>query len=308
MTLSLDELARALIVRDTDVLRLDLGDRWSKRLPAAPTARIYAATRGGGVLQLGEQCLTMRPGELLLLPRGEAHSVRDRPTTPFGDPRAFCSAMRATGPHGLCVEGSLATRFVIADLHLDARDAPWLALLPSLVCVDGATPGLGRWLGETLRLFAEVPDLSPTLRHGLVETFSHVLFAHALRSVSSSFSAGEALLDEPIAATLVQVRASPELPWELGSLARRAGLSRSAFSARTTAMLGEPLGSYVRKLRLRRASVLLESTALPVKVIASRVGYESEAAFARAFARERGESPSAHRQARSVTLPLTVDR
>ncbi len=97
----------------------------------------------------------------------------------------------------------------------------------------------------------------------------------------------------------MQVRASPELPWELGSLARRAGLSRSAFSARTTAMLGEPLGSYVRKLRLRRASVLLESTALPVKVIASRVGYESEAAFARAFARERGESPSAHRQARS---------
>ncbi len=46
MTLSLDELARALIVRDTDVLRIELGDRWSKRLPAAPTARIYAATLG----------------------------------------------------------------------------------------------------------------------------------------------------------------------------------------------------------------------------------------------------------------------
>ena len=305
MTLSLDELARALIVRDTDVMRLDLGDRWAKRLPAMPTARIYAATQGGGFLQLGEQRLTMEPGELLFLPRGEAHSVRDRPTTPFGCSEAFCNAMRATGPHGLRTEASPETRFVIVDLHLDARGAPWLALLPSLVRIDGATPGLGRWLGETLRLFAEVPDLSPSLRNGLVETFCHVLFAHALRAVTSSFTAGEVLRDEPIAATLVQVRASPEQPWELASLARRAGLSRSAFAARSTAMLGEPLGSYVRRLRLRRASMLLESTALPVKVIASRVGYESEAAFARAFARERGASPSAHRQARSAPAPLT---
>src|SRR4051812_45414216 len=115
MTLSLDELARALIVRDTDVMRLDLGDRWAKRLPAQPTARIYAATRGGGFLQLGEQRLTMEPGELLFLPRGEAHTVRDRPTTPLGCSEAFCNAMRATGPNGLRTEASPETRFVIVD-------------------------------------------------------------------------------------------------------------------------------------------------------------------------------------------------
>src|SRR5689334_21425046 len=68
MTLSLDDLARAVVVRDTDVMRLDLGDRWAKRLPAMPTARIYAATQGGGFLQLGEQLLTLEPGEILLLP------------------------------------------------------------------------------------------------------------------------------------------------------------------------------------------------------------------------------------------------
>ncbi|WP_155799121.1 helix-turn-helix domain-containing protein, partial [Sorangium cellulosum] len=90
----------------------------------------------------------------------------------------------------------------------------------------------------------------------------------------------------------------PERAWELADLARQAGLSRSAFAARATALLGEPLGHHLRRLRLSRAAVLLGETTLPVKVVAARVGYDSEPAFARAFARAHGVSPVAYRQAR----------
>jgi len=291
-----DELARTLRLRDTEVTQLDLGDRWGKRLPSQGNARVYAALRGGGWVELKEQGLTLRPGEILFLPRADAHSIRDRPTTHLGCPDAFCRAMRVTGANALRTEATPDTRLLIVDLRFDAAGAPWLALLPSVMHLDGATHGLARWLGETLRLLAEVPDLSPSLRDGIVEAFGHTLFACALRTLAWPVPSGEALRDEPIAAALAEVRASPERAFELADLARRAGLSRSAFAARATAMLGEPLGSYVRRLRLQRAAALLEGTALPVKVIAARVGYDSEAAFARAFARAHGSSPSDHRR------------
>ncbi|APR88527.1 Transcriptional regulator, AraC family protein [Minicystis rosea] len=243
-----------------------------------------------------EHAFPLRQGEMLFLPRGDAHSIRDRPGTDLGLSDAYCKALRPAGANALRTEASPETRLIVVDLQFDAAGAPWLSLLPSFVHLEGSMPGLPRWLAETLRLLAEAPDLSPALRDGILETFGHTLFARALRTLGSSVSSGEALRDEPIAAALAEVRASPEESWELGELARRVGLSRSAFAARTTAVLGEPLGSYVRRLRLERAAALLSGTALPVKVIGARVGYDSEAAFARAFARAYGVSPREHRR------------
>lgn len=304
-----DELARTLRLQGTEVLRADLGERWGKRMPAGGKARVYAALRGGGFVKLGEERRALGPGELVFLPRGDAHSVRDRPETSLCNAEALCQAIRPAGDNALRSLAPPETRLVIVDLHVDAAGAPWLALLPKLVHLPGETPGLSRWLGETLRLLAETPDLSPALRDGIVETFGHTLFACALRTLSGAVPTTEALRDEPIAAALAEVRAQPEENFELGELARRVGLSRSAFAARATAMLGEPLGSYVRRLRLERAAGLLGGTALPVKVIAARVGYDSEAAFARAFARAHGKSPREYRLAQMAEqrgrVPLT---
>jgi len=301
MSAAFDELARTLRLQGTEVMQFDLGERWGKNMPALSKARVYAALQGGGWVGLEKQRLTLGPGEIVFLPRGDAHSVHDRPSTALlGCYDAFCKAMRPTGPNAMRTTAPPETRLVMVDLQFDAAGAPWLSLLPSVVHLENGTPGLSRWMGETLRLLADTPDLSPALRDGIVEAFGHTLFATALRTLSWPVPSTEALRDEPIAAALAQVRASPEEDFELGELARRVGMSRSAFAARATAMLGEPLGSYVRRLRLERAAELLAGTALPVKVIAARVGYDSEAAFARAFARAHGRSPREHRIAHAA--------
>ncbi|MDI1437665.1 AraC family transcriptional regulator [Polyangium sorediatum] len=296
-----DELARTLRLQGTEVQQADLGARWGKQIPSQGKARVYAALRGGGWVGQKDQRIALQQGEIVFLPRGDAHSVRDKPTTPvvgFADP--YCKALRPSGPNAIRTEAPPETRLVIVDLRFDAAGAPWLSLLPSLVHLQGSHPGLARWLGETLHLLAEAPDLSPPLRDGIVEAFGHTLFACALRTLASPLPGREALQDEPIAAALAEVRAAPEQSFELGELARRVGLSRSAFAARATALLGEPLGSYVRRLRLDRAAALLAGTALPIKVIAARVGYDSEAAFTRAFTRAHGKGPRDHRLAHAA--------
>lgn len=301
MTATFDDLARTLRLQRAEVMQFDLGERWGKSMPSQRKSRVYAALRGGGWVALKEHRLALRPGELLLLPHSDAHSVRDRPTTSLTCSDAFCRAMRQTGPHAMRTEAEPDTRLLLLDLQFDAAGAPWFSLLPPLVHLEGGSPGLSRWLGETLRLLAEVPDLAPSLRDGIVEAFGQTLFACALRALPSPVPSGDALRDEPVAAALAEVRAAPERDFELAELAQRAGLSRSAFAARATAMLGEPIGSYVRKLRLERAAALLSATSLPVKVIAARVGYDSEAAFTRAFARAHGVGPRDYRRAHGAT-------
>ncbi len=299
MSAAFDELARSVALRETEVMRFALGDRWGKRQPARrASARVYAARSGGGWIDVARRRLALGAGELVFLPRADEHAIRDRPTTSLAHPEAVCRGMHAVAEGALETDAPPEAQLVIVDLHLDAADAPWIALLPPVVHVTGATPGLARWLNETLALLAGAPELSPALRRSVGETWAHALFAIALRDPAASLPRAEALRDEPIAAALARVRASPERAWELGDLARKAGLSRSAFAARATALLGEPLGHHVRRLRLSRAAVLLGETTLPVKLVAARVGYDSEPAFARAFARAHGVSPIAYRQAR----------
>ncbi|WP_437835715.1 helix-turn-helix domain-containing protein [Sorangium sp. So ce1153] len=299
MSAAFDELARSVVVRETEVMRFALGERWGKRRPAQrASARVYAALGGGGWVDVARRRLALGAGELVFLPRADEHAIRDRPSTSLDHPEAVCRGMHAVGEGAAATAAAPETHLVIVDLHLDAAGAPWLALLPPAVHVTGETPGLARWLNETLALLAGAPDLSPALRRSVGETWGHALFASALRDPAASLPRREALRDEPIAAALARVRAAPERAWELAELARHAGLSRSAFAARATALLGEPLGHHVRRLRLERAAVLLGETTLPVKVVAARVGYDSEPAFARAFARAHGVSPIGYRQAR----------
>ncbi|WP_437715629.1 AraC family transcriptional regulator [Sorangium sp. So ce448] len=299
MSAAFDELARSVVLREAEVRRFALGDRWGKRQPAQrAAARVYAALGGGGWIDVARRRLALGAGELVFLPRAEEHAIRDRPTTSLAHPEALCRGMRAVADDALATEAPPETRLVVVDLHVDAAGAPWVALLPPAVHVAGATPGLARWLNDTLALLAGPQALSAALRRSVGEAWAHALFASALRDPAASLPRRDALRDEPIAAALAQVRASPERAWELGDLARAAGLSRSAFAARATALLGEPLGHHVRRLRLERAAVLLGETTLPVKLVAARVGYDSEPAFGRAFARAHGVSPLGYRQAR----------
>ena len=98
------------------------------------------------------------------------------------------------------------------------------------------------------------------------------------------------------------VHRDPAQPWSVASLARETAMSRSAFAARFTELVGEPVMQYVTRWRMQVALDWMQHDDAPVAALAARLGYESEAAFSRAFKRTLGISPGAARRSSPDTL------
>ena len=105
-----------------------------------------------------------------------------------------------------------------------------------------------------------------------------------------------ALHDRYIAEAIARIHSEPSRDWTVASLASRLAMSRSAFAARFTALVGEPVMAYVTRWRMQVAMSALREERTTIAELASRLGYRSEAAFARAFKRETGMAPGAVRR------------
>jgi AraC-like DNA-binding protein len=92
------------------------------------------------------------------------------------------------------------------------------------------------------------------------------------------------------------IHRDPARPWTVATLAREVGMSRSAFAARFTELVGEPAMRYATRWRMHVALAWLKEDDASVGELASRLGYNSEAAFSRAFKRFMGISPGAARR------------
>ena len=109
-----------------------------------------------------------------------------------------------------------------------------------------------------------------------------------------------ALQDKQIGRVISLIHREPARAWTLESLAAEAAMSRSAFAARFTELVGEPAMHYVTRWRMHMALTWLKENAAPVAELSQRLGYESEAAFSRAFKRYIGVSPGAARRGRDT--------
>jgi len=108
-----------------------------------------------------------------------------------------------------------------------------------------------------------------------------------------------ALRDEQIGGAMASIHADPAANWSVATLAEAAAMSRSAFAARFTELVGEPAMKYVTRWRMYVALDLLRG-GHTVAATAGRVGYDSEAAFSRAYKRVMGEPPRAARSANAA--------
>jgi AraC-like DNA-binding protein len=104
-----------------------------------------------------------------------------------------------------------------------------------------------------------------------------------------------ALQDQRLTRAIIEILERPASKHSVDSLAAIAGMSRSSFSERFTEAFGEPPIEFVQRVRLRLGAQLLSTTDLPIKVIASSVGYSSRSYFSRAFRAAYGADPSAFR-------------
>ena len=171
-----------------------------------------------------------------------------------------------------------------------------LELLPSVLILKPTADG--GWFEAVLR---RMVSESAVERPG--SRMTEVLFVEVLRSWIKSLGPGEggwlgAMADPHIGPALQLIHEQPHRPWTLSELGHRVGLGRSAFSARFTKLVGQSMQRYLIGRRMAEAAFLLETSDVGIARIASRVGYDTTAAFSKLFHRHHGLSPGRYRATR----------
>ena len=166
---------------------------------------------------------------------------------------------------------------------------------------------------STLRLIAaEAMELRPG-GETVITRLADILVIQSIRFWIQEDSTTQrgwlgALQDTQTGPAIMLSHRNPDYPWTVASLASEAAMSRSAFAARFTALVGEPAMHYLARWRMHLALTWLNEDRVTLAELASGLGYQSEAAFSRAFKRFNGISPGAVGRKGEVTSDARTRR
>lgn len=190
------------------------------------------------------------------------------------------------------------------DFLCEALDfGPFRQMLPRFIYLPAARLDRADCLAATIDQIVAELDKPSQGGAPLTERLIETLFLEVLRRQFGALSASDrgwlaAIRDPVVGRCIEMLHAEPQRSWTLADLAKAAGLSRSALSARFTGLLGIAPMHYLRDWRLYLASVELDASAKKIAEIAYEAGYSTEAAFNRAFARCYGRPPAQWRSSR----------
>ena len=301
----LGEALHFLRMTGTFYCRSEMTAPWALALPARPGClSFHVVTAGACWLEVeGAELLALDPGDLALVPHGRGHRLVSVPGTSSPRPdelrHEHVSDRYAILRHG---GGGVAASLVCGAVRFDHPAAHHLiALLPRIIHVRASTSPQSEWLQSTLRLMAaEAREMRPG-GETVITRLADILVIQAIRSWIEGDPAAQsgwlgALQDPQIGRAIAAIHREPAKSWTVSSLAAEVGMSRSAFAARFTQLVGEPAMHYLARWRMHVAMNWLREEAVGVGEMASRLGYRSEAAFSRAFKRFIGVSPGAARR------------
>jgi AraC-like DNA-binding protein len=250
--------------------------------------------------------LHLSAGDVIILPAGARHSLCSAPGMsaepdmaayyrPVDRPLPF---VRQTGGGG-----GGGARFVCGYLGCDARPFnPLLDALPEVIHVHGQANGVG-WAAQLIRMALTESHARRAGSEIVLARLSELLFVEVLREHLDTLpedSRGwlSGIRDRHVGAALRLIHGRPTEPWTLECLAREVGLSRSVFAERFTHYVHMAPMHYLGRWRLQLAARRLERPGVNIAQVAQEVGYESEAAFNRAFKRWTGTPPGVWRKTR----------
>jgi AraC-like DNA-binding protein len=252
----------------------------------------------------GEPPVQLSAGDVIVFPHGDTHvltstpGMRKKPNMsmyrrPTEGQLPFKISM---GPEPASTPGA---RFVCGFLGCDARPFnPLLHALPRVIRVSDDANGT---LAAYVRFALAESKLPRIGGESVLGRLSELMFLHVVRRYLEGLPPEQAdwlsgLRDEPVGRALAALHRNPARAWTLQALAREAGISRSVLAERFVQFVGHPPIEYLTSWRMQLAANQLRSSTESVAEIANRVGYESEAAFSRAFKKAVGAPPSEWRK------------
>ena len=250
----------------------------------------------------GGDAIHVRAGEFVLLPHNDPHvfgsdlsasrvSAREVIQPPLGGGIARIN-------HG---GGGTGTQLLCGYLASDTPFSPLLSALPSVLKLDVRATASGAWIESSFRFAASEIAAGRLGSTTVIAKLSELLFVEAVGQFVASLPAERrgwlaGLRDPQIGRALTVLHARPTEAWSAEALALEVGMSRSVFAERFASLVGQPPMQYLTLWRMHVAAQQLREGRGSVAQVGFAVGYESEAAFSRAFKRQFGTSPGTWRK------------
>lgn len=248
--------------------------------------------------------LELEAGDVVVFPHGDPHALGNREGA---SPLEVSAVLQKVATQDLSPVrgggGGEGTRLICGFMACDPLlCGPILESLPPMLKVSIRTDHSGQWLEQSILQLVEEAASKRAGSEAMLAKLSEALFVDTLRryvmqlsETNGGWFAGAR--DPVVGKSLTLLHGQVQHPWTIAELAEAVGVSRSALVERFTRYLSEPPMAYLTGWRLRLAARALASTPRGVADIASEVGYESEAAFNRAFKRVFGVPPARYRRA-----------
>ena len=280
---------------------------WGVEVPAyRRVARFHLVVRGRCWVSVKERGdpLPLEAGDLVLVPHGAAHLLRDDPGTACRTVDEVIEAAGFSGDGALVYGGDDEggpTRLVCGHFEFDPGfEHPFFDRLPPALVVRWEDAVQDSPLEHVFRFITrEIGEGRPG-QAAVVRRLSEVLFVQAIRFWARDTQPEQGLLaalaQPGLGEALEAIHGDPSASWTLESLSRRAAMSRTLFAERFREVVGETPHQYVTLWRMQRARRLLADSRFPLARIAREVGYESAPSFSRVFKKSVGEPPGAYRR------------
>jgi AraC-like DNA-binding protein len=302
---AISDALRSLSVQSSVFCMSELHAPWGFRVESSTVAKFHLVLAGSCWLRLDDRPpVRLDGGDLVLLPRGDEHSLGDGTGLPSISLGELLQNSRSVDDLTLRIGGDGAVTRLLCGGFVLGVELPHssVSLLPRVLLVDAAALAIGAWLEPVLLTLASEAEERRPGTQVMQAKIAEVFIAEALRSwlidaQSSGLVVGAELVDEPTAQALETIRQRFNERWTLARLANHVGLSRTALATRFSQRVGDSPMHYLTRVRLSHAAGLLATTRLSHYEIARLTGYSTEAALAKAFKRERGETLGAHRAA-----------
>jgi AraC-like DNA-binding protein len=312
---ALSELLRAVKLSGAMFYKAEGSKPWRVRAPTSRKLGRYVAanashviefhfvTEGTGYIRVGEETTPFAAGDLLVLPHGDAHEMGNGSGAELKDagedlPALLKGELKQSSFGG----GGETTSFVCGYLACEAGlIRPVLTGLPHVVRVSIRSDAAGQWLESSIRHAVERVAAAAPGSDVILARLAEVLFTEALQRYLNQLPAGRTgwlagAGDRTVGRSLAALHRKPAHPWTLDELAEEAAVSRSVLTERFARYLGQSPMAYLADWRIELGAEALRTTSRSVLQIATDVGYESEAAFNRAFKRRFARPPAQYRR------------
>lgn len=249
--------------------------------------------------------VALAAGHIVVFPRGDAHELwNGRTKKLFPGQRLVTRLAKGELAAEKWGGGGVVTRIVCGYLGCDrSADSSFLSGLPSMFKVNVRSNSAGAWIESAIRSGVSNIESQRAGRLAVLAKLAETLFVETLCQYMDELPAERtgwlaAARDPKIGKALALLHRDPARAWTLPDLARESGTSRTVLAERFTQLLGQSPLAYLTECRLHLAARALQNSDRKVLQIAYDVGYESEAAFSRAFSRVFGTPPARYRRER----------